>query len=76
MMSSLKFTIAPYPPYSQDLALSAFWLFSKFSSDGYVVNDMCKQIRNQPETFIVNGMKKWIVCLENCVAVNRHYVEK
>jgi len=40
-MTSLKFTVAPHPPYSPNLALSHFWLFPKmkmlkgqnFSSD-------------------------------------------
>jgi histone-lysine N-methyltransferase SETMAR len=28
-MTSLKFTVVPYPPYSPDLAPSDFWLFPK-----------------------------------------------
>jgi len=84
-MTSLKFTIVPHPPYSQDLAPSDFWLFPKlketlkgqhFSLDAEVEAAVCKWISSQPETFFINGMKQWIERLKKCVAVNGDCVEK
>jgi hypothetical protein len=68
-MTSLKFTIVPHPPYSQDLAPSDSWLFPKlketlkgqhFSLDAEVEAAVCKWISSQPETFFKDGMNKWI----------------
>jgi len=85
-MRSLKFTVVPHPPYSPDLEPSEFWLFPKlketlkrqhFSLDADVEAAVCKWISSQPETFFIDGMKKWIVQLKKkCVAVNGDYVEK
>ena len=69
VMTSLKFTVVLHPPYSPDLAPSEFWLFPKlkemlkcqyFSSDAEVETAMRKWISSQPETFFMDGMKKWI----------------
>ncbi|GFY34663.1 hypothetical protein TNCV_1373541 [Trichonephila clavipes] len=40
--------------------------------------DVCKGIRSQPESFLMDGMKKWIERdrLNNCVAISNDYVEK
>jgi histone-lysine N-methyltransferase SETMAR len=78
-MPSLKFTAVPHPPYSPDLAPSDFWLFPKlketlkgkhFSSDAKVEAAVRKWIGRQPETFFMDGIKKWIEQLKKCVAVN------
>jgi len=72
-MTSLKFTVVPHPPYSPDLAPSDFWLFPKlkqtlkgqhFSSDAEVEAAVRKWISSQPETFFIDGMKKWIDLLK------------
>jgi len=85
VMISLKFTVAPHPPYSQDLAPSDLWLFPKlketlkgqhFSSDAEVEPAVCKWISNQPETFTIDGMKKMDRTIEKCVVVNGDCVEK
>jgi len=64
-ITSLKFTVVPHSPYSPDLAPSDFWLFpklketlkgQKFSLDAEVY----KLISSQPETFFMDGIKKWI----------------
>jgi len=68
-MTSPKFTVVPHSTYSPDLAPSDFWLFPKlketlkgqhFSSDAEVEAAVCKWINGQPETFFIDGMKKWI----------------
>jgi len=68
-MTSLKFTMVPHPPYSQDLAPSDSWLFPKleemlkgqhFSSDAEVEAAVHKWISSQPETFFMDRMNKWI----------------
>jgi hypothetical protein len=84
-MSSLKFTVVPHPPYNPDLAPSDFWLFPKlkeilkgqhFSLDAEVEAAVRKWISNQPETFFMDGMNKWIQRMKKCLAVNGDYVEK
>jgi len=84
-MTSLKFTVVPHPPYSPDLAPSDFWLFPKwkemlkcqhFSLDAKVEAAVCKWISNQPESFFMDRMNKWIERLKKCVAINGDYVEK
>jgi len=84
-VTSLKFTVVPHPPYSQDLATSDFWLFPKlketlkgqhFSSDVEVAAAVRKWISSQPEIFFMDGMNKWIERLKKCVAVNGDYFEK
>lgn len=51
-------------------------VFPHFSSDDEVEAAVHKWIRNQPETFFMDGMKKRIDRLENCVAGNVDCVEK
>ena len=84
-MTSLKFTVVPHPPYSQDLAPSDFWLFPNlketlkgqhFLSDAEVEATMRKWISSKPETFFINGMEKWIERVKKCMAINGDYVEK
>jgi hypothetical protein len=66
-MTCLKFTVAPRPSYSPDLAPPDFWLFPElketlkgqhFSSDGKVEATVCKWISSQPETFFIDEIKK------------------
>jgi histone-lysine N-methyltransferase SETMAR len=69
-MTSLKFTMVLHPSYSPDLVPSDFWLFPKLnetlkgqhfsSSEAEVEASVRKWISIQPETFFVDGMKKWI----------------
>jgi histone-lysine N-methyltransferase SETMAR len=68
-ITSLKFTVVSHLTYSPDLAPSDFWLFpklketlkgKKFSSDAEVEAAVCKWISSQPETFFMDGMKKWV----------------
>ena len=47
-----------------------------FSSDAEVEAAVCKWISNQPETFFVDGMNKWVEQLKKFVAVNGNYIEK
>jgi hypothetical protein len=48
-----------------------------FLSDAEVEAAVCKWIGGQPETFFMDGMKKWIEQLKKkYVAVNGVYVEK
>ena len=47
-----------------------------FSSDAEVEAAVHKWISSQPETFLMDGMNKWIEQLKKCVAVNGDYVEK
>jgi hypothetical protein len=84
-MTSLKFTMVPHPPYTQDLAPSDFWSFPKlketlkgqhFLLDAEVEAAVRKWISNQPETFFMDGMNKYIKKKKKCVAVNGDYVEK
>ncbi|GFV85725.1 mariner Mos1 transposase [Trichonephila clavipes] len=69
VMGKLKFTMILQPLYSPDLAPSSFWLFPKlketlkglrFSTDAEVQAAIRKWIRSEPESFSMNGMKKWI----------------
>jgi hypothetical protein len=66
-MTSLKFTVVPHPPSIPDLALSDFLLFPKlkemlkgqhFSPE--VEAAVCKRTSNQPETFFMDRMNKWL----------------
>jgi hypothetical protein len=84
-MTSLKFTVVLHPPYGPGLAPSDFWLFPKlketlkgqhFSSDAEVEAAVCKWISSQPNTFFIDGMKKWIERLQKYVVVNGVCVEK
>jgi hypothetical protein len=68
-MTSLKFTVVPHRPYGPDLAPSDFWLFPKlmetlkgqhFSSDAEVEAAVRKWISSLPQTFFMDGTKKWI----------------
>jgi hypothetical protein len=47
-----------------------------FSSDAEVETAVRKWISSQPETFFMDGMKKWIERLQKRVAVNSNCVEK
>ncbi|GFW16186.1 uncharacterized protein TNCV_4263511 [Trichonephila clavipes] len=84
-MRKLKFPVIPHPSYSPGLALSDFWLFPKlketlkgqrFSTVAEVQAAMSKWICSEPESFFMDGMKKWIERLNKCVAVSGDYVEK
>jgi hypothetical protein len=84
-MTSLKFTVAPQPPYSPDLAPSNLWLFPKlketlkgqhFLSDAEFEAAVRKWISIKPETFFIDGLNKWIERLKKWVAVNGDCVEK
>jgi hypothetical protein len=35
-----------------------------------------KWISSQPETFFIDGIKKWIERLSKCLAINGDYAEK
>ncbi|GFX93347.1 hypothetical protein TNCV_151531 [Trichonephila clavipes] len=70
---------------SPDLTPSDFWLFPKlketlkgqrFSTVAKVQAAVCKWICSQPESFFMNGMKKWIERLNKCVAFSGDYVGK
>ncbi|GFS56241.1 uncharacterized protein TNCV_2769181 [Trichonephila clavipes] len=84
-MGKLQFTVVPQPSYSPDLAPSDIWLFPKltetlkseyFLTDAEVQAAVSKWIRSQPESFFMDGMKKWIQRLNKCVVVCGDYVEK
>ncbi|GFX18386.1 uncharacterized protein TNCV_4306871 [Trichonephila clavipes] len=49
---------------------------STFSTDADVQEAVCKWIRSEPESFIMDEMKKWIKRLNKCVAVSGDCHEK
>lgn len=81
----LKFQPIPHPPYSPDLAPCDFHFFPHlkraikgihFTTDGEVKDAVKSWIKERPQEFFIDGMRKLVHRWEKCVAVNGDYVEK
>lgn len=83
-ISSLNFDVVPHPPYSPDLAPSDFYLFrhlkkglkgTRFASDADLQAAITSWLREQPQEFYENGIRKLIKRWMKCIALDGDYVE-
>ena len=77
--------ILQHPPYSLDLALSDFRLFTsmekhlhakRFKSHDDVKHEVQTWLHGQDPTFYQKGSEKWISRLDKCIKREGDYVEK
>jgi histone-lysine N-methyltransferase SETMAR len=84
-INHMGFEVLERPAYSPDLAPSDYHLFGplknalrgrRFSTDEEVRKAVHKWLRDQPETFFVEGIRKLVDRWTKCIEKEGDYVEK
>ena len=85
VLREFRWELLSHPPYSPDLAPSDFFLFPKLREHlkGVHFNDT-NEAKQAAKTWLtkwsadyyINGIKGWKHCLEKCIDLDGHYVEK
>ncbi|GFW56754.1 putative DD34D transposase [Trichonephila clavipes] len=84
-LNALRSEILSHPPYSQDLALSDYWLFSdlkrilqgkRFRSNEEVIAKIEAYFKSKDKSFYKKGFKKLEERLAECITLEKEYLDK
>lgn len=82
-LSSKKVKIIPHPPYSPDLAMCDFWLFSGlkrylrgnfFHSEMELEENVSNYLHAIPKEAWLEAFRKWKIRMERCVDIQGDYI--
>ena len=84
-LNKLSFELLPHPPYSSDLAPSAYWLFAdlkkmfqgkRFGSNEEVIAETEAYFESKDESFYKKGIEELEKCWNECITLEENYVDE
>ena len=84
-LNELSFELIPHPPYSPDLAPSAYWLFADlkkihqgkgFGSNAEVIAEFEAYLESKDESYYNKGIKKLEKRWNECITLEGNYVDE